>query len=178
MAVKTKLRIYLVGQITYFFMTRPYTKRVGPLLRAVFRIYVLCFRLRLYCLIPKWILILGTTGRRSGKQRLTALEYGIDKNATRYFLMSGWGRYSDWFQNVCANPSVQVWINGRREDGIARQASLDEIVQEMESLMTISSHAVKIWSARSGVAYDGSRASLLRMAEFFPSLLVFKQPPS
>ena len=173
----TRLRIGFVGRVTYFFMAYLFPKRVGPGWRGVFRSYVWFHQLGLSFLIPGWILILGTTGRRSGKLRLTALEYGYDEQKKRYFLMSGWGEKSDWYRNAQANPRVQLWIGRQRSDGAARPATHEEVAQEMESILTIYPRAVNTWSIRSGVKYDGTRASLLRMAEAIPAMMVFTEGP-
>jgi deazaflavin-dependent oxidoreductase (nitroreductase family) len=146
-------------------------------MRLVFKLPLLFDRLSLRFLIPKWILILVTTGRRSGKLRRTALEYGYDAEKKRYFLMSGWHGRSDWYRNARANPRVQLWIGGQRMEGYARPATDEDVAQEMESIISVTPLAVNTWAAHSGVKYDGTRASLLRMAPAFPSLMVCTEGP-
>jgi deazaflavin-dependent oxidoreductase (nitroreductase family) len=167
-----RLRVWIVSCLTYWIVKFLIPRRVGPVMRLIFRIPVGFHRLGLHFLNPRWILILGTTGRRTGKPRLTALEYGLDPGQTRYFLMSGWGGTSDWYRNAIAHPQVQVWIAGKRQDGIARPASVEEVALEMESILTIAPNAYRTWEAHSGAKYDGTRASLLRMAQCLPSVVI------
>ena len=171
----TRIRVEIVGRVTYFLTAHVFGRRVGPLMRLVFRIPVWLHQAGLTFLIPKWILILGTTGRRTGKARLTALEYGYDPQQRRYLLMTGWGGRVDWYRNACANPQVQVWLGKRKVEGTARPASAEEVAQEMESILTVYPKAVNTWSVHSGVPYDGTRDSLLRMAAGLPGLLVFEK---
>lgn len=170
----TKLRVAIVGRLTYFFVTCLVPNRVGPVMRVVFRIPLLFYHLGLSWLVPKWILILGTTGRRSGKPRYTALEYGYDPHKKRYFLMSGWGGKSDWYRNARVHPQVQLWVGTQRIAAIAKPATHAEVADEMESILKIYPNAFHTWAAHSGVPYDGTRASLLRMAEAFPSIIIYE----
>lgn len=169
----TRLRVWIVSRLTYWIVKFLIPRRVGPFMRMVFRIPVLFHRLGLHFLNPRWILILETTGRRTGKPRLTALEYGLDPARTRYFLMSGWGGASDWYRNALAHPQVRIWITGQQVEGVARAAASEEVAQEMESILTIAPNAYRTWEIHSGVSYDGTHASLLRLAEALPSVMIF-----
>ena len=173
----TRLRLAIAAQLTYLITAHLVPTRVGPLMRLIFRLPILFHRLGLHLLNPRWILILGTTGRRTGKQRLTALEYGFDAHRQCYFLMRGWRGQADWYRNACAHPQVRLWVGKRCLEGCAQAASPEEVAQEMENILRISPKAVRTWSAHSGVPYDGTHASLLRMAQAFPSLLVFTGLP-
>lgn len=164
----TRLRAAISGWITYLVTVYLIPKKVGAVMRLVFKIPVLFYRLRMPWMVPRRILILVTTGRRTGKPRCTALEYGYD--GRRYFLMSGWKGKSDWYRNALANPRVQVWLGRQRMTCRAEPATNEETAQEMEAILKIFPAAVNIWARCSGVQYDGSRASLLRMAEALPSI--------
>jgi deazaflavin-dependent oxidoreductase (nitroreductase family) len=73
------------------------------------------------------ILILFTTGRKSGEERRHALiyrDYGDD-----YLVVASKGGSPDapaWFRNLEANPDVQVQIKGDRFKARARVATPDE----------------------------------------------------
>jgi deazaflavin-dependent oxidoreductase (nitroreductase family) len=73
------------------------------------------------------ILILTTTGRRSGKPRnhpLIYREYGDS-----YLIVASKGgadKAPDWYQNLHANPNVQVQILGERFAARARTATATE----------------------------------------------------
>jgi deazaflavin-dependent oxidoreductase (nitroreductase family) len=158
--------------LEYFIVARLTPKRVGRLMRLVFKTPVWLYRLGLHWLAPRGVLILVTTGRRTGKIRLTALEYGYDPERREYFLMSGWGGQSDWYRNARANPRVEIWRGRLRQRGLARSATDEEVVQVMLEVLAVNPGAARIWSSHSGVKYNGTRESLHRMAPAFPSLLV------
>jgi F420H(2)-dependent quinone reductase len=67
------------------------------------------------------VLLLHTTGRRSGKRRSAPLVYGTDKGT---LIVVASNRKSDqaphWFKNLEANPDVEVSIARHRASGWAR----------------------------------------------------------
>jgi len=70
------------------------------------------------------ILLLTTTGRRSGQPRSTPLSYYRD--GTRYLVVaSNWGRASqpDWFLNLLRQPRATIQVGGR---SLPVQASVAE----------------------------------------------------
>lgn len=68
-------------------------------------------------LAPWWV-VLETTGRRSGKPRLTPLARGpVDGETT--WVISVHGRAADWVRNAEANPNVRVRLRGRWHAALA-----------------------------------------------------------
>ena len=81
-------------------------------------------------------LILTTTGRKSGKQRLTPLIYGRHGNA--YLLVASKGgtpENPDWYINLDANPDVEIQVKGDKMRAHARTATPGEKA-EMWPIMT------------------------------------------
>ncbi len=73
------------------------------------------------------LLLLTTTGRKSGKARVTPLQYLPDGN--RYLLAASNGgaeRHPQWYLNLLANPQASVQIGRRIMPVIARTASAGE----------------------------------------------------
>jgi deazaflavin-dependent oxidoreductase (nitroreductase family) len=69
------------------------------------------------------ILILTTTGRKSGEPRLRPLIFGEDNG--RYVVVASQGgrpAHPDWYLNLSANPDVEVQIKGDRFPARARTA--------------------------------------------------------
>jgi deazaflavin-dependent oxidoreductase (nitroreductase family) len=60
----------------------------------------------------RFVLLLTTTGRKSGKPRVTALMY--EERDGVILIASARGPAADWLHNIQANPNVQVWV-GRRQ---------------------------------------------------------------
>jgi deazaflavin-dependent oxidoreductase (nitroreductase family) len=53
---------------------------------------------------------LTTTGRRTGRPHRIEIWYATDGDTV--YLLSGGGRSSDWVQNLLANPTVQLEVDG------------------------------------------------------------------
>lgn len=63
------------------------------------------------------VLLLTTTGRKSGRPRVTPLQYEEIDGAI--YIASARGVKADWFRNIVANPQVQVRVKSRRFGGTA-----------------------------------------------------------
>lgn len=72
-------------------------------------------------LVGRLILLLTTTGRKSGLSRVTPLQYEESDGAI--LVGSARGTKSDWFRNVVANPHVVVQVKSRRFRGLAEPIS-------------------------------------------------------
>ena len=73
------------------------------------------------------ILILTTTGRRSGEERVKPLIFGEDDG--RYVVVASQGgapTHPDWYFNLDADPNVHVQIKGDRFAARARTAEGEE----------------------------------------------------
>jgi len=63
------------------------------------------------------VMLLTTTGRKTGRMRTTAVSFmPLDD---RLIVFSGWGITSNWYRNVRANPSVIVHVGNRQFKGTA-----------------------------------------------------------
>jgi deazaflavin-dependent oxidoreductase (nitroreductase family) len=70
------------------------------------------------------ILLLTSKGARTGRERLTPLNYS--KDGERFVVMASKGGASthpDWYHNLVAHPKVVVEAEGERFDAIARVSS-------------------------------------------------------
>ena len=68
-------------------------------------------------LIGRMVLLLTTTGRKTGLPRVTPLQY--EEIDGTFCLGSSRGQKADWFRNILANPHVEVRVKSRRFRGIA-----------------------------------------------------------
>jgi deazaflavin-dependent oxidoreductase (nitroreductase family) len=60
----------------------------------------------------RMVLLLTTTGRKSGLPRVTPLQYEqVDGDI---YIASARGKEADWFKNILANPNVHVQIRDRQ----------------------------------------------------------------
>lgn len=72
-------------------------------------------------------LILATTGRKSGEQRLTPLIYG--QQGRDYLIVASNGgaeAHPAWYFNLEANPEVGIQVWGEKRHGRARTATPEE----------------------------------------------------
>jgi deazaflavin-dependent oxidoreductase (nitroreductase family) len=89
--------------------------------KTIFRIIKrppqVAYALGLGPLIGRLILLLTTTGRVTGKPRVTPLQYEIDGGVM--FVGAARGLKSDWVRNILVNPLVEVRVRSRRFQGTA-----------------------------------------------------------
>lgn len=63
------------------------------------------------------VLLLTTTGRKSGLPRVTPLQF--EEVDGMYYIASARGQDADWFKNIRANPAVHVCVRKREFDATA-----------------------------------------------------------
>jgi deazaflavin-dependent oxidoreductase (nitroreductase family) len=68
-------------------------------------------------LIGRLILLLTTTGRKTGRARVTPLQY--EAQGDTIYVGAARGAQADWYRNVVANPQVEVRVKNRRFRGRA-----------------------------------------------------------
>jgi deazaflavin-dependent oxidoreductase (nitroreductase family) len=78
------------------------------------------------------VMLLTTTGRKSGLPRLTPLQF--EELDGKYYLGSARGVEADWFRNAQANPRVQCQIRDHKFDGVARAITSPEEVADLLAL--------------------------------------------
>jgi deazaflavin-dependent oxidoreductase (nitroreductase family) len=68
-------------------------------------------------LVGRIILLLTTTGRRSGLKRVTPLQY--EKIGADYYLGAARGVKADWVRNIQSNPQVEIRVGAKYFQGTA-----------------------------------------------------------
>jgi len=103
----------------------PYPK---GLMKRVYKVPILLYRLGLGLLVGKLFMIMTTIGRKSGQPRRTAIEFHEHKG--RRYVFSAWGRKADWFHNIEANPfiTIQTWRGA--ESVLARRITTEAELAE------------------------------------------------
>jgi deazaflavin-dependent oxidoreductase (nitroreductase family) len=86
-------------------------------MKNVQKIHRLLYSIGLGPIIGKIILLLTTTGRKSGQKRVTPLQY--EEIDGKFFLGSARGTKSDWYRNITAENRVDVRVKNRRFSGVA-----------------------------------------------------------
>ncbi len=103
---------------------RPFPYPSNPLLRKLLKTPILLFRLGLGKLIGKYIMLITTFGRKSGKVRRTPIEYY--RSGNNIYAISGFEHDPDWYLNLQANPYVTLQTNQGVHHMIARRPETDE----------------------------------------------------
>ena len=97
---------------------------------------VFLYRLGLGKLFGNYILILSTTGRKTGKTRRTPVEYFFHEG--QYYIISGFGEQPDWYQNIQENPLVTIQNGFEQVCAVARPPKTDE---EWEAVYLYLAHS-------------------------------------
>jgi deazaflavin-dependent oxidoreductase (nitroreductase family) len=145
-------------------------QHAGPLFKWIFKIPILYYKLGLGRTLEKRFLLLTTTGRKTGKLRLTPLEFEFNPHEDWYRVSPGWGGNTDWYKNVLHNPLVAVQVGRRKFPALAEPVALEEVAKNLRSISRRHPGMDKIWNRWSDIPVDGSEESYLHAARFFPSI--------
>ena len=86
-------------------------------MKTVQKIHRVLYAIGLGPLIGRIILLLTTTGRRSGLKRVTPLQY--EKIGEAYYVGAARGVKADWVRNIQSLPQVEVSVGSKRFQGTA-----------------------------------------------------------
>ena len=86
-------------------------------MKSIQKIHRILYAIGLGSLVGQIILLLTTTGRRSGLKRVTPLQY--EEIEGKYYLGAARGLNADWVRNIQANPHVEVRVKTCHFSGIA-----------------------------------------------------------
>jgi deazaflavin-dependent oxidoreductase (nitroreductase family) len=156
------------------------SKRPGPVLRWALRAPRALYRRHLGWLHGRRFLLLEHVGRTSGRPYQTVLEViGYDRSTGQAFVMSGWGRTSDWYRNIDVAGHAKITVG--RHTTIVEAQILDsgdaaERLADYEHrnrwMRPILRHVL---SRLAGFSYDGSDQSRQALVQTLP---VIKLTPS
>jgi deazaflavin-dependent oxidoreductase (nitroreductase family) len=144
--------------------------RPSRFFRGLFRFPVFLYRVGLDRLVPGWILLLTTTGRKSGQPRYTTLEYWQELASGEIWIMAGWAGNTDWFKNVLANPFVGVQVGKRHFQARARRLSDEEVVRYLKEMIRLNPGVLQILPRWAGHPVENTDAGLRTAAPYFPVL--------
>jgi len=130
-----------------------------PLLRLMRLPPRLAYALGLGPVLGRLILLLTTTGRKTGLPRVTPLQY--EQVGEVYYVGSARGQAADWFRNIQAHPRVQVRVKSHSFTCLA-QAVTDpsRIADFLELRLRRHPRMVGRILKASGLPENPSRASL------------------
>jgi len=86
------------------------------------RLPILLYRAGLGWILGSRFLLLRHKGRKSGKVRAAVLEIIHSlPDASSYFVVSGFGTRSDWYQNILQDSCVEIQVGRKRFPAQAKQ---------------------------------------------------------
>ena len=111
----------------------------------------------------RMVLVLTTTGRRSGLPRQTPLQFELIDGL--YYVGSARGAQADWFRNLQADPQVEVQVAGRHFRAQAEAVSDAERIADFFALR-LQRHPLSIGLLMrlEGLPLRYNRADLQRFA--------------
>jgi len=86
-------------------------------MKNIQKIHRVLYAIGLGPIVGKIVLLLTTTGRKSGKKRVTPLQY--EKIGEDYYLGAARGLKADWVRNIQSNPQVEVRVGAKGFQGTA-----------------------------------------------------------
>lgn len=119
----------------------------------------LAYALGLGPLVGSVILLLTTTGRKSGRPRVTPLQY--EESDGILYLGAARGSKADWVRNILADPKVTICVKGRRFQGLAEVISdVSRIADFLELRLKRRPKMVGAMLRSEGLSIPPSRAQL------------------
>ena len=86
-------------------------------MKNIQKIHRVLYAIGLGPVIGRIILLLTTTGRKSGLKRVTPLQY--EKIGADYYLGAARGVKADWVRNIQSNPQVELRVGAKQIQGTA-----------------------------------------------------------
>jgi deazaflavin-dependent oxidoreductase (nitroreductase family) len=122
-------------------------------------------------IISRFVLLLTTVGRKSGRPRVTPLVY--QERGDTILVASARGRSADWLRNIQANPRVRVRVGRRHFEAIAEATTDGEkIADYLESLMARNPRMFGAILRMEGLSSRPSRAELVRFGPRRPMVTI------
>ena len=110
------------------------------------------------------VLVLYTTGRKSGLERATPLQYEEIDGA--YYVASARGTQADWYRNLLAEPRIEVLVKGQRLKALAEPVTDPErIAGFLQERLRRHPRMMRAMLRLEGAGGRFDHASLLRIAE-------------
>ena len=105
----------------------------GHALKFGLRLPIWLYRGGLGWLMGERFLMITHVGRISGLARRSVVEVDFhDKSTDTYYVISGWGVISDWYQNIAKTPAVMISVGKRKFQSTAQFISKEKAGEILE----------------------------------------------
>lgn len=121
---------------------QPLPKGIMRLLNSV---PILFYKCGLGFVFGKRFLMLTHIGRKSDLAHDTVLEVvKSDEYSKRYYVASGWGEKSNWFQNIIINPEVKIQVRNEEVNALLKRLELEQAIEVLLEYANIYPKAFSI----------------------------------
>ena len=139
------------------------------------------FRIPLYLYQLGWgpalgwtpLLVLTSKGRVSGEARHVAVEFR--RHGNKYYVVSGWGKNTDWYKNVMEHPRVTLQVGGEVLD--AKVVPVDNPPEALSVLYKFSRNSW-IYETLFAQMSSAQAADLNSLAEVVDEFTVVRLEPT
>jgi deazaflavin-dependent oxidoreductase (nitroreductase family) len=147
-------------------------KGPGRFWRLLFRSPVVLYKCGLHCVVSQHVLLLTTTGRKTGELRTTPVGYTLDPTTNTYYIVAGWKGKSNWYRNALTNPAVRAIVGKSRFDALAAPVDETVVAKLLAEYARRNPFAGRLLLKLTGIVSDGTYETFLKMAPFYPTLAV------
>jgi deazaflavin-dependent oxidoreductase (nitroreductase family) len=108
---------------------------------------------------PIWgyMMVLKTTGRKSGKTRYSPVNYAIMNG--NIYCVAGWGHIADWYRNLISTPTIEALLPGRALAGVAEEVPISaERILALREVLKAGGFAGFLFGVNPYIASDAELA--------------------
>jgi deazaflavin-dependent oxidoreductase (nitroreductase family) len=117
-------------------------------------------------------MVINHIGRKSSQLKRTPVNFA--EVAGEIYCLAGVGRYSDWYQNMLANPEVEIWLPDSRWSGKAEMIPLSrEVLSILREVLRCSGFAGRL----AGIYPEISDEELLVICKDYGLVHVLRKQP-
>jgi deazaflavin-dependent oxidoreductase (nitroreductase family) len=89
------------------------------------------------------VVLLETTGRRSGEPRRTPVSFGLERGTDTFWIVAEMGRKAAYVRNIEADPRVRIRLRRGWRTGTARIVDADDPRARLRTLSRLSAAGVR-----------------------------------
>jgi deazaflavin-dependent oxidoreductase (nitroreductase family) len=137
--------------------------------RFLFRLPIFLYQIHLGFLFGRRFLLLVHIGRKSGRPHQTVIEVvKSDPASNIYYVVSGWGEKSDWYQNIITHPNVMIQVKNSIHGAVAERVSFETGGKIMVEYFQLHPILLKTLARVMHYPYEGTENSARQFGESIP----------
>ncbi len=146
--------------------------------RLLWRLPIWLYRAHLGWLITDHFLMLEHIGRHSGQSRQAVIEIvKYDKGSDVYYVASGFGRTSDWYQNLLKTPQARIQSGVRKATVTAEVLSCEDGQRILADYAHRHPAAIRALAKLIGYKIETQEIDYAEFAQVVPIVALKVNPP-